>query len=69
MLEPLEFELDDGGRLRLEMSQDGELTVVLQARHPGEGWKVTATTATIDSSRTATVRKWLISSGGDNGLA
>lgn len=60
----LEFEFEGGGRLRLEMLEDGELMVRLQAMHPGAGWKVTSTTVVVDSEKVEMIKAWLNQHGG-----
>jgi hypothetical protein len=60
----LEFEFENGGRLRFEIFEDGELLVHLQAKHPGEGWKVTSTTVAIDSEKVEVLKVWLSQQGG-----
>ena len=60
----LEFDFEGGGRLRLEMLDDGELQVCLQAKHPGEGWKTTSTTVVVDSGKVEQIKTWLSRVGG-----
>lgn len=60
MEKSLEFEFEGGGHLRLERLADGGLLVRLQATHPGDGWKVTSTTVTMDSGKVEEIRKWLV---------
>jgi hypothetical protein len=59
MEKTLEFEFEGGGRLCLELLEDGELQIRLQAQHPGQGWKVTSTTVAIDRVKVETLRVWL----------
>ena len=54
----LEFEFEDGSRMRLERIDGGELQISLQARHPGEGWKITSTTVIIDQEKVKTFKAW-----------
>lgn len=61
----LEFEFEEGGRLRLELLADGELLVHLQAQHPGEAWKVTATSVVVDAAKVAAIKDWLRTNGGE----
>jgi hypothetical protein len=60
----LEFDFEGGGRLRLELLEDGELQVCLQARHPGEGWKTTSTSVVVDGEKVQMIKAWLNQVGG-----
>jgi len=62
----LEFEFEGGGRLRLELLADGELLVHLQAKHPGEAWKTTATSVVVDVTKVVVIKEWLNSNGGES---
>ncbi len=55
----LEFEFEGGGRLRLELLGGDELSIRLQAVHPGEGWKVTTSTVVVDSEKFGLIKVWL----------
>jgi hypothetical protein len=55
----LEFDFGEEGLLRLELLAEGELRIHLQARHPGDGWKVTSTAVAVDAAKTAAIREWL----------
>jgi hypothetical protein len=64
----LEFEFDGGGSLRLELLAGGELSVRLQATHPGDGMRTTSVSVDIDPGKLEAIRRFL-GEGGNNGLA
>lgn len=63
MEKSLAFEFEGGGRLYLERLASGELLVRLQATHPGDGWKVTSTSVTMDSEKVEQIRRWFNQEG------
>lgn len=59
-MKTLEFEFEEsGGNLKLEILENKELKICLQAFHPGEGWKITSLTAILDETKVEMIKKWL----------
>lgn len=56
----LEFNFENEGRLRLELLEEGELLIHLQAKHPGEGWKITSTNVIIDREKVEAIKAWFL---------
>jgi hypothetical protein len=56
----IEFDFNDGGKLRLEVLEDGGLSIRIQAVHPGDGWKVTSSTVNIDKDKKQQIKKWMV---------
>lgn len=56
-----EFRFEDGGVLKLLFLDTGELSIHLQARHLGEGLKVTSAGVTLDAEKAREVVGWLAS--------
>ena len=56
-----EFKFEDGGVLQLEFLDSGELSIHLQARHLGEGLKVTSAGVLLDVEKARDVTSWLAS--------
>lgn len=54
-----EFRFEDGGVLQLQLLDTGELSIHLQARHLGEGFKVTSAGVTLDAEKAHEVSGWL----------
>ena len=58
-MDNLEFAFDDGGKLYFEYQSDGSLLIRIQASHPGDGWKITSSTAILDKEQAIQVKNLL----------
>jgi len=54
-----EFKFDEGGILKLELSDSGELSIHLQARHLGEGMRYTSAGVVVDAEKAREIARWL----------
>lgn len=54
-----EFSFDDNSKIRFEFSEEGNLTITLQARHLGKEIKITSAQATLDSDSVTELVNWI----------